>query len=101
MTFSPRILPSVNADGAGHTALGHQITGEAMTVPEGYEHLLTIAEAAEFLGTTERFPRRLVEQRRVEFVKVGRAVRFRQQALVEYLARQTVMPVELQRRRSA
>jgi excisionase family DNA binding protein len=72
-----------------------------MNVPEGYEHLLTIAEAAEFLGTTERFPRRLVEQRRVEFIKVGRAVRFRQQALVEYLARQTVMPTEYQRLRTA
>lgn len=72
-----------------------------MSAPEGYEHLLTIADAAEFLGTTERFPRRLVEQRRVEFVKVGRAVRFRKQALVEYLARQTVSPTDRQARMPA
>lgn len=65
-----------------------------MTVPEGYEHLLTVADAAEFLGTTPRFPRRLVEQRRIEFVKVGRSVRFRQQALIEYLARHTTPPIQ-------
>lgn len=70
-----------------------------MDAPEGYEHLLTIADAAEFFGTTERFPRRLVEQRRIEFVKVGRAVRFRHQALIDYLARQTVLPAEFQRTR--
>ncbi len=68
---------------------------------QGYDALLTVAQAAEFLGTTERFPRRLVEQRRIEFVKVGRAVRFRREALIDYLARQTVAPVAFTSRRTA
>jgi excisionase family DNA binding protein len=36
------------------------------------EKLLTIDEAAEALGTTLRFPRRLVAERRIRFVHVGR-----------------------------
>mgnify|MGYP000958319877 CR=1 FL=1 len=69
-----------------------------MTVADGIEHLLTMKEAAEFFGTTERFPRRLVEQRRIEFVKVGRYVRFRHQALLDYLDRNTRPVVEYPRR---
>jgi excisionase family DNA binding protein len=37
--------------------------------------LLTIEEAAERLGTSVRFVRRLVFERRIAFVKVGRHVR--------------------------
>lgn len=56
------------------------------------DKLLTVAEAAELLGTTERFPRRLVAERRIEFVKVGRHVRFPSAALHEYVAAHTVQP---------
>jgi excisionase family DNA binding protein len=38
--------------------------------------LLTVAQAAERLGTPERFIRRLVAQRRIRFYKVGRYIRF-------------------------
>ena len=39
------------------------------------ERLLTVEEAAERLGTSVRFVRRLVFQRRIPYVKVGRHVR--------------------------
>lgn len=49
------------------------------------DRLLNVAEAAEFLGTSESFPRRLVAERRIEFVKVGRHVRFRRETLQAYV----------------
>ena len=39
------------------------------------DRLLTVGEAAERLGTSTRFVRRLVFERRIAFVKVGRHVR--------------------------
>ncbi|MGS2646799.1 excisionase family DNA-binding protein [Streptosporangium sp. LJ11] len=37
--------------------------------------LLTVEEAAERLNTSVRFPRRLIEERRIAFIHVGRNVR--------------------------
>jgi excisionase family DNA binding protein len=39
------------------------------------DRLLTVDEAAERLGTSTRFVRRLIFERRIAFVKVGRHVR--------------------------
>ena len=39
------------------------------------DKLLTVEEAAERLGTSARFVRRLVAERRIAYVKVGRHVR--------------------------
>ena len=39
------------------------------------DRLLTVEEAAEWLGTSTRFVRRLVAERRIAYVKVGRHVR--------------------------
>ena len=39
------------------------------------DRLLTVEEAAERLGTSARFVRRLVAERRIAYVKVGRHVR--------------------------
>jgi excisionase family DNA binding protein len=39
-------------------------------------HLLTIDQLAEQLGVTQRHVRRLVAERRIPFLKVGRFVRF-------------------------
>ncbi|MFJ7946586.1 excisionase family DNA-binding protein [Streptomyces sp. NPDC096354] len=60
--------------------------------------LLTVEQAAERLGTTVRFPRRLIAERRIAFVKVGRHVRIAESALAEYIAGNTVDPIR--RRRS-
>ena len=47
-----------------------------MPETEGLPRLLSIGQLAERLGTTPRHVRRLVAERRVPFVKVGRLVRF-------------------------
>lgn len=39
------------------------------------ERLFTVAEAAEVLRTSERFPRRLIAERRIRFTRIGRHVR--------------------------
>lgn len=56
--------------------------------------LLTVAEAAERLGTTDRFPRRLIAQRRITFVKLGSHVRIPEQALDDFIAASTVAAAE-------
>jgi excisionase family DNA binding protein len=60
--------------------------------------LLTVEEAAERLGTTERFPRRLIAERRIAFVKVGRHVRIAESVLDAYIEAQTVQPAARQTR---
>ena len=54
------------------------------------ERLLTMAEVAELLGTGERFLRRLVAERRIRFVKVGRHVRIPESAVRELIEEGTV-----------
>jgi excisionase family DNA binding protein len=44
------------------------------------ERLLTVQEAGEMLNTGERFPRRLIAERRIRFVRVGRHVRIPESA---------------------
>jgi excisionase family DNA binding protein len=62
------------------------------------ERLLTIAEAAELLSTSPRFPRRLIEERRIRFVRVGRHVRIPESALREFIAAGLVEPVTTKRK---
>jgi excisionase family DNA binding protein len=57
------------------------------------DRLLTVAEAAERLGTSDSFPRRLISGRRIRFVRVGRHVRIPESALAEFIAAGTVQPV--------
>jgi excisionase family DNA binding protein len=58
------------------------------------DRLLTVAEAAELLNTSQRFPRRLIEERRIRFVRVGpRHVRIPESALREFIAAGLVEPV--------
>jgi excisionase family DNA binding protein len=49
------------------------------------DRLLTVGEVAELLGTTERFPRRLIAERRIEFVKVGRYLRIGESTLRAFI----------------
>ncbi|MFC4495474.1 excisionase family DNA-binding protein [Streptomyces ovatisporus] len=63
------------------------------------ERLLTVDEVADRLGTTVRFPRRLIEERRITFVKVGRHVRIPESSLSDYVAAHTVVCVEPSSRR--
>jgi excisionase family DNA binding protein len=50
------------------------------------DQLLTLQEAAERLGTSLRFVRRLVFQRRIPYVKVGRHVRIATSDLDAFIA---------------
>jgi excisionase family DNA binding protein len=61
--------------------------------------LLSIDEAAEMLGTGPRFPRRLIAERRIRFVHVGRHVRIPESAVIEYVVANTVQPLPPRRRR--
>jgi excisionase family DNA binding protein len=55
--------------------------------------LLSVPEVAEMLGTADGFVRRLVAERRIRFVKVGRHLRFPPSAVAEYVDAGTVRPV--------
>lgn len=57
------------------------------------DRYLTVAQVAELLGTTERFPRRLIAERRITFVKVGRHVRIPESALGAFIEAHTVQPI--------
>jgi excisionase family DNA binding protein len=63
------------------------------------DRLLTVSEAAEILSTSERFPRRLIEERRIRFVRVGRHVRIPESALQEFIAAGLVEPLTHKRNR--
>ncbi|MGI5485663.1 excisionase family DNA-binding protein [Microtetraspora malaysiensis] len=60
-----------------------------------------MAEVAERLGTTERFPRRLIEERRITFVRIGRKVRIPESALDGFIAAGRVEPIMVRRGRVA
>jgi excisionase family DNA binding protein len=58
------------------------------------DKLLPVAEAAVVLGTTSRFPRRLIAERRIQFVRVGRHVRIPMSALAYFIEAGTVEPLD-------
>ena len=60
------------------------------------DRLLSVEEAAALLGTTERFPRRLIAERRIAFVKLGRHVRIRESVLKAYIIESTVEPISVE-----
>jgi excisionase family DNA binding protein len=65
------------------------------------DRMLTVAETAVRLGFKEgqeRFVRRLIAERRIEFVHVGRHVRIRESVVDAYLTAGTVHPVTAGRR---
>jgi excisionase family DNA binding protein len=60
----------------------------------GLGELLTSGEVAERLKVSLRFVRRLVAERRIEYVKVGRSVRFAPEAVADYVERNKVVPID-------
>ncbi len=57
------------------------------------ERLLTVDEAAARWGTSVHFPRRLIRERRIRFVRIGRHVRIPEGAVDALIERGTVEPV--------
>lgn len=62
------------------------------------EKLYDVPQAAEVLGSSEKFIRRLIAERRIAFVRMGRCIRITESALSGYITAQTVQPID--RRRS-
>jgi excisionase family DNA binding protein len=56
--------------------------------------LLTVDQAAERINTAPRFIRRLIAERRIEFVKLGRHVRISETALAEFIDAGRVRPMD-------
>jgi excisionase family DNA binding protein len=56
------------------------------------DRLLTVPEAAALLNTSHRFIRRIVDERRIKFVRVGRHIRIPESVLVEFVNAGTVEP---------
>jgi excisionase family DNA binding protein len=56
------------------------------------ERYISVDQVAEVLGTTVRFPRRLIEERRITYVKLGRHVRIPESAVREFIDANTVQP---------
>lgn len=63
------------------------------------DELLTADEVAARLKATPRFVRRLVAERRIAFVKVGRLVRFEASAVAAYIDSNRVVPMSRARLR--
>lgn len=57
------------------------------------DKLLTVEQAADILGTGVRFPRRLIAERRIRFVRVGRHVRIPERELEAFVDAGTVNAV--------
>jgi excisionase family DNA binding protein len=56
------------------------------------DSLLTVDEAAEAMGTSARFIRRLIAERRIAYTKIGRHVRIAESDLINYVAAGRVEP---------
>lgn len=79
------------------------ISAAALTKPSAGEvihqtdRLLTADEAAERLGTGVRFIRRLISERRIRYVKLGKYVRIPESVLTAFVEERTVEPVRVRR----
>lgn len=70
----------------------------APATPGLEEEYLDVPGLAKLLKTSERFPRRLVAERRIRYLKAGTHVRFPLSAVAEYLAANTIEPIQPRRR---
>jgi excisionase family DNA binding protein len=50
------------------------------------DRLLTVEEAADRLGTSVRFVRRMIAERRIAYIRVGRHVRIAEADLASFVA---------------
>jgi excisionase family DNA binding protein len=60
-------------------------TSQPVALNERHDPLLTVAQAGDYLGTGERFIRRLIAQRRIAYVKLGKYVRLQRSTLDEFI----------------
>ena len=62
--------------------------------PSGRPHLLSVEEAADYLGMSTGTLRNWISMRRIEYVKVGRLTRVPIAALNRYVTTHTVRAVD-------
>ncbi len=62
----------------------------------GVGRLLSVGEAAEVMGTPERFVRRLIAERRIAFHKIGKYVRIAEADVATFVQAGRVEPVRVQ-----
>jgi excisionase family DNA binding protein len=61
------------------------------------DELFTVAQAAAAMNTSVRFIRRLVDERRIQYVHLGRHVRIPASAVAAFIAAGTVEPLTVRR----
>lgn len=75
-------------------AIPHASTPEQRAAKEvttqSPDRLFTVEETAERLGTGVRFVRRLIQERRIRYVKLGKPVRIPESAVTAYIQERTV-----------
>ncbi|MGY3337232.1 excisionase family DNA binding protein [Streptomyces filamentosus] len=82
------------------TATPHASTQPRMSKEvNNNDRLLTVDEAAERLGTGVRFIRRLIQERRIRYVKLGKHVRIADSVLIAYVEERTVPTIREARSR--
>lgn len=64
-----------------------------LLLPKSVNRLMTIQELAEFTGLSIQTIYKMVNQRRIPYVKVGRLLRFDCRLIEEWLKGNTVMPM--------
>jgi len=64
-----------------------------MPAPRWPKRLMTIQELAEFTGLSIQTLYKMVHQRRIPYVKVGRCLRFDSRLIDDWLEAHTVMPM--------
>jgi excisionase family DNA binding protein len=69
------------------------------TAPGAADQLLSVEAAAERLDAKPRFIRRLIAERRIEFVKVGRHVRISESTLADFIEAGKIPPLIVANRR--
>jgi excisionase family DNA binding protein len=62
-----------------------EYSGAAGLPHAGVDELLTPSQAGEYLQTGERFIRRLIAERRIDYVKLGRHVRLQRSVLQAFI----------------
>ncbi len=70
-----------------HAAMGSRPSADGTigTSPTGPDELLTADQAGEYLGTGERFIRRLIAEHRIDYVKLGKHVRVQRSILDAFI----------------
>ncbi len=86
--------PRTSRSDAIRQASADSATGGRRSAPSGFPVLVDVAGIARLLGVEVRMVRRLVFERRIPYVKVGKYVRFDVAEVAAWVRRQQVREVD-------